>query len=430
FLVTVDVTVPVNSGCIFCHISWTIVVILHGPMDFVLLLLFSRWIEVDQERDCKEISNIFSQDIAFAITSCYILFEQGGPKEDLCMIAFYPQGVSVWERAEAVHLQAEETKLEYLRNIVTNSRETPSWREIVSLTVLVKLASFTISNDQEIKAKSRFPIRRLEKAISFEGELINEETPAPPNSLERSPFTDPNSSVFDNKTFNKDESSVDEEETSNLDDFHGRGKSMDKGKNYHYMRRVEEEILRSIKMLEGKIRHLAQVIQERIIGVITKGKTRLFLYRDLEGEFDQEYEVLQGLSMWDDQDNEVEDEFEISKSIRHKGVPENTEYRPTKAHTTHIDARKEWSGKLGDALWAFRTAYKMPLEMSRFRVVYGLSATGDEESVDLRILCMLFVSMFKSKNVSHAYFSCGDLKFGQAYDSVCTMTDPLRDQKI
>nr|GEU39224.1 retrovirus-related Pol polyprotein from transposon TNT 1-94 [Tanacetum cinerariifolium] len=28
-------------------------------------------------------------------------------------------------------------------NIVTNSRETPSWREIVSLTVLVKLASFT-----------------------------------------------------------------------------------------------------------------------------------------------------------------------------------------------------------------------------------------------------------------------------------------------
>nr|GFB03755.1 hypothetical protein [Tanacetum cinerariifolium] len=28
-------------------------------------------------------------------------------------------------------------------NIVTNSRVTPSWREIVSLTVLVKLASYT-----------------------------------------------------------------------------------------------------------------------------------------------------------------------------------------------------------------------------------------------------------------------------------------------
>nr|GEY76043.1 hypothetical protein [Tanacetum cinerariifolium] len=62
---------------------------------------------------------------------------------------------------KAVHLQAEETKLEYSRildficsiinfslfllvgNIVTNLREMPSWREIVSLTVLVKLASFT-----------------------------------------------------------------------------------------------------------------------------------------------------------------------------------------------------------------------------------------------------------------------------------------------
>nr|GEW31760.1 hypothetical protein [Tanacetum cinerariifolium] len=34
-------------------------------------------------------------------------------------------------------------------NIVTNSRETPSWREIVSLAVLVKLASFTLKKDQE-----------------------------------------------------------------------------------------------------------------------------------------------------------------------------------------------------------------------------------------------------------------------------------------
>nr|GEY12556.1 putative zinc finger, CCHC-type [Tanacetum cinerariifolium] len=73
----------------------------------------------------------------------YILIEQGGPKEDLRMKFYLPQEVSVWERAEVVRLQAEETKLEYSRNIVTNSRETPSWREIVSLTVLVKLLSFT-----------------------------------------------------------------------------------------------------------------------------------------------------------------------------------------------------------------------------------------------------------------------------------------------
>nr|GEW75215.1 hypothetical protein [Tanacetum cinerariifolium] len=117
------------------------------------------FVQIDQERDCKENSNIFSQGIelrgvAIHISTflkgdqidsgvTYILIEQGCPKEDLCMIAFQPPGVSVWEGAEAVHLQAEETKMEYSRNVVTNSRETPSWREIVSLTVLVKLASFT-----------------------------------------------------------------------------------------------------------------------------------------------------------------------------------------------------------------------------------------------------------------------------------------------
>nr|GFA05816.1 uncharacterized mitochondrial protein AtMg00810-like [Tanacetum cinerariifolium] len=72
------------------------------------------------------------------------------------------EGVSVWEEAEEVqntiHIKAEEVMCRnpiktgfscenfYVilsRNFVTNSRETPSWREIVSLTVLVKLASFT-----------------------------------------------------------------------------------------------------------------------------------------------------------------------------------------------------------------------------------------------------------------------------------------------
>nr|GEW53261.1 hypothetical protein [Tanacetum cinerariifolium] len=40
--VNVDVIVPVNSKYFSGHISWTIVVILSGPMDSVLLLLFSR----------------------------------------------------------------------------------------------------------------------------------------------------------------------------------------------------------------------------------------------------------------------------------------------------------------------------------------------------------------------------------------------------
>ncbi|XP_016192291.1 uncharacterized protein LOC107633168 [Arachis ipaensis] len=33
--------------------------------------------------------------------------------------------------------------------------------------------------------------------------------------------------------------------------------------------------------------------------------------------------------------------------------------------------RKDWSSKLGDALWAYRTAYKTPSGMSPFRLVYG-----------------------------------------------------------
>ncbi|XP_057760433.1 uncharacterized protein LOC130980808 [Arachis stenosperma] len=33
--------------------------------------------------------------------------------------------------------------------------------------------------------------------------------------------------------------------------------------------------------------------------------------------------------------------------------------------------RKDWSAKLQDALWAYRTAYKTPIGMSPFRLVYG-----------------------------------------------------------
>ena len=34
-------------------------------------------------------------------------------------------------------------------------------------------------------------------------------------------------------------------------------------------------------------------------------------------------------------------------------------------------SRKDWSKKIDDALWAYRTTFKIPLGMSPFRLVYG-----------------------------------------------------------
>src|SRR3954467_14638072 len=40
-------------------------------------------------------------------------------------------------------------------------------------------------------------------------------------------------------------------------------------------------------------------------------------------------------------------------------------------HKAVNSSRKDWSKKLGDALWAYRTAYKNPMGMSPYKMVYG-----------------------------------------------------------
>ena len=40
---------------------------------------------------------------------------------------------------------------------------------------------------------------------------------------------------------------------------------------------------------------------------------------------------------------------------------------------TVASTRKDWSAKLGDALWAYKTAYKTHIGLSPFQLVYGKS---------------------------------------------------------
>ena len=57
-------------------------------------------------------------------------------------------------------------------------------------------------------------------------------------------------------------------------------------------------------------------------------------------------------------------------SIKWTSRISNSEIKNILGKTVHT-SRKDWSVKLDDALWAYRTSYESPIGMSPYRIVFG-----------------------------------------------------------
>ncbi|XP_076893184.1 uncharacterized protein LOC143545130 [Bidens hawaiensis] len=64
--------------------------------------------------------------------------------------------------------------------------------------------------------------------------------------------------------------------------------------------------------------------------------------------------------------------------------------------------RKDWSIKLGDALWAYRTAYKTPIGTTPYQLVYGKGCHLPKE--------LAHQALWAIKNVNMDYNEAGELR--------------------
>ena len=72
---------------------------------------------------------------------------------------------------------------------------------------------------------------------------------------------------------------------------------------------------------------------------------------------------------------------------------------------TVVSTRKDWSIKLEEALWAYRTAYKTPIGLSPFQLVYGKSCHLPIEMEHKAYWDLKFLN-FDEKKYDQHWFEC------------------------
>ncbi|XP_022007225.1 uncharacterized protein LOC110906394 [Helianthus annuus] len=98
-------------------------------------------------------------------------------------------------------------------------------------------------------------------------------------------------------------------------------------------------------------------------------------------------------------------------------------------------SRKDWSEKLDDALWAFRTAYKTPLGTTPFMIVYGKACHPPVELEHRALWALKTVNLDLTKAARRRFFqiheleAIGDAAYERSW-SIKEKTKVLHDRRL